>query len=93
MLDVQALPAYYEGMQYTLRNIPSNLDKALRQRARLEGRSLNDVAVEALMRGAGVSEEAVRHRDLDGIAGTWIDDPAFDEAMRDQDRIDEDLWK
>jgi hypothetical protein len=33
------------------------------------------------------------HDDLDELAGAWEDDPQFDEAIRDQDRIDESLWR
>ena len=80
-------------MQYTLRNIPREVDRALRLRARREGRSLNDVAVEALAHGAGVSKAPVRHRDLSGIAGSWVEDPEFDAALRDQDRVDPEMWK
>jgi hypothetical protein len=87
------LIAYTAGMQYTLRSISAEVDRALRQRARREGKSLNAVALDALARGAGVTEEPVRYRDLSGIAGTWVEDPEFDGALADQDRIDEDLWK
>ena len=80
-------------MQYTLRNIPREVDRALRLRARREGRSLNEVAVEALAHGAGVSKAPVRHRELGGIAGSWVEDPEFDAALRDQDRVDPELWK
>ena len=92
-LDVQAFTAYGAFMQYTLRKIPRPVDRALRERARREGRSLNEVAIEALARGVGVAEERIRHRDLSDIAGTWVEDPAFDEAVADQDVVDEDLWK
>jgi hypothetical protein len=34
-----------------------------------------------------------RRRDLSDLAGTWVEDPAFDQAIRDQDVIDPDLWK
>lgn len=80
-------------MQYTLRKVPRIVDRALREMARREGRSLNDVALEALARGCGVGESPVRHRDVSDIAGTWQEDPAFDEAIAEQDVVDEDLWK
>jgi hypothetical protein len=80
-------------MQYTIRDIPPILDSELRRRAKTEGKSLNSVAIEALVRGAGLGEEPVRYRDLSDIAGTWVDDPEFDRAIADQDRIDEDLWR
>jgi plasmid stability protein len=80
-------------MQYTLRNIPPAVDRALRRRARTEGKSLNEVALQALARGIGVDGEPVRHRDLSRVAGTWVEDPLFDAALADQDRVDEDLWR
>ena len=80
-------------MQYTLRNIPENLDAALRERARETGKSLNEVAVEALGRGLGFAEEARRQRNLRDLAGTWRNDPAFDRAIADQHSIDDQLWK
>lgn len=80
-------------MQYTIRNVPDPLDEALRRKAREQGKSLNEVAVEALVRGAGLSENRCRHRDLGDIARTWRKDPAFDRALAAQDTIDVDLWK
>ena len=77
MLAIRACTAYNECMQYTIRNVPDTLDEALRRTARDRGKSLNEVAVEALARGAGVSGERVRQRDLTGIAGTWREDSAF----------------
>ncbi len=79
-------------MQYTIRNVPETLDAALRQSARQQGKSLNEVAVEALARGAGVTESRTRQRDLGDIAGSWRKDPEFDRARAAQHTIDEDLW-
>lgn len=80
-------------MQYTLRNIPATLDQELRERAKREGKSLNEVALEALARGVGISGELVRHRDLDDIAGSWTKDIKVDRALEDQRRVDPDLWQ
>jgi len=80
-------------MQYTIRNIPGHLDAALRRKAREQGKSLNEVTIEALARGAGVSGEQTRQRDLSDIAGTWREDPEFDRALADQDVIDGKLWR
>jgi len=55
-------------MQYTIRNIPELLDAVLRRTAREKGKSLNDVAIEILARGAGLSEQRSRQRDLSDIA-------------------------
>ena len=79
-------------MQYTLRNIPDILDAALRRRARAQGRSLNDVAIDAMISGAGLGEVRPRRRDLSNVAGSWQEDPAFDRALAEQDTVDRDLW-
>ena len=92
LLDVTRLPAIFVGMQYTLRNVPEELDHALRERARREGRSLNEVALEALKVALGLSDEALVRRDLGDVAGTWIEDSQVEAALADQRQIDEDLW-
>lgn len=80
-------------MQYTLRNVPAFLDRVLRHRARVSGSSLNDVVLEALTKGAGLSAERVAHRKLGDLAGKWEEDAQFDEAIRDQDTVDPALWR
>lgn len=80
-------------MQYTLRNVPAKVDRALRKKAKAERRSLNAVAVEALAVASGVSNSPVERIDLNGIAGTWVEDPAFDQIMSEQDRVDPEMWK
>ncbi len=79
--------------QLTIRGVPRRVGARLRERARQEGRSLNAVAVEALARCIGLGDEEVRYSDLDDLAGTWVRDPAFDRAIADMDRIDEESWK
>jgi plasmid stability protein len=80
-------------MQYTIRNVPHRLDAALRRAARERGKSLNEVAIDALARGAGIIGERVRQRDLSGIVGTWREDPAFERALADQDTVDDEMWQ
>ncbi len=80
-------------MQYTIRNVPDSVDEALRRAAHERGKSLNEVAIEALARGAGVSGERGRQRDLGDIAGTWRRDPAFDSALAAQHTIDKEMWR
>ena len=87
-----AYSAYNLCMQYTIRNVPEYLDAALRGSAREQGKSLNEVAVLALVRGAGLSPEPRRWRELGDIAGSWQADPAFDSALASQDTVDESLW-
>ena len=91
-----ASQAYNAGMaeiQYTIRGISGRLDKRLRERAAKERKSLNQTALEALKAGIGLTENPVRYRDLDDLAGTWVNDPEFDRAIEGMDRIDPELWK
>ena len=80
-------------MRYTIRRIPPALDAALRERARLTGQSLNEAALQALMKGAGLTGERRKRRDLSDIVGTWKPDQAFEDAVAVQDQVDKDLWK
>ncbi|MEO1333818.1 MAG: hypothetical protein AAFV32_09910 [Myxococcota bacterium] len=80
-------------MQYTLRNVPDAVDAKLRELAQREGRSLNEVAIEALTRAVGLTEQPSKQRDLCDIAGSWIADDAVDSALEDQRRIDDALWR
>ena len=93
MLDVQALQAYSVGMQYTIRDIPEEVDKALRAKAKAEGKSLNQTAVEMLTAAVGIGQAKRKYRDLSDIVGSMIRDPEFDRVMEEQDQIDPELWK
>lgn len=80
-------------MQYTIRGIPPAVDAALRQRARASGKSLNEVAIAALAEGAGVTGNRRKRRDLRDIFGKRRLEKAVLEALADQDRVDEELWR
>lgn len=80
-------------MQYTIRNVPRVVDKAIRQRARSRQQSLNQVAVEALADGLGLGKRDLPARDLSDVAGTWVEDPAIDAALAAQDRVNRADWK
>lgn len=92
MLACNAYNAYNICMQYTIRNIPAYLDNALRSSAQVQDKSLNEVAIEALACGAGLSGQPRRRRKLAGIAGSWSEDPNFDAALKAQDTVDEEIW-
>jgi hypothetical protein len=82
-----------DPVQYTLRNVPPVVDRALRRRAARLEKSLNEVALEALATGAGVEQEAAERHDLDFLFGSWVEDPAVDQALAEQRAIDPALWK
>jgi len=80
-------------MQYTIRRIPEAIDSAVRERAKAEGKSLNEVAVEALADGLRLGTSDIVRRDLSDVVGTWKKDAAVEDALAAQDHVDEDLWK
>lgn len=95
-LDLHATFEYIacmNGRQYTIRAIPLSVDQALRRRAFEESKSLNAVAVEALARGLDLDAKPIEYDDLDALIGTWQEDPGFDQAIADFERIDEEAWK
>jgi plasmid stability protein len=80
-------------MQYTLRNVPKHLDRALRQQARREHKSLNEVVIEALLRAIGATGEVPVQRDLTDVVGTWQSDPEMERILQDQRKVDPELWQ
>jgi len=82
-----------QDKRYIMRSVPLAVDSVLRDRAKQEGKSLNVVAIEAMERGLGLAESVRKFTDLDHLIGTWEEDPEFDRAMKDFERIDEDMWK
>ena len=80
-------------MQYTIRGLPARLDKLIRKRAKEEGKSLNTVAVEALMDAFGLRGSEPARRDVADLAGSWVEDAAVDEALEAQRGIDEEMWR
>ena len=80
-------------MQYTIRDIPKEVDKALRAKAKAEGKSLNQTTVEVLAAAVGIGQANRKYRDLSDIVGSMIRDPEFDRVMEEQDQIDPELWK
>lgn len=79
--------------QYTIRNIPSQVDLILKQRARGLGKSFNQVALEALVSGTGQTLKP--KRDFNDVIGSLTAKEAacLEEEIRLQHQIDPELWK
>ncbi len=81
----------------TLRNLPPELDKAIRKRARGKRTSVNKAVIGLLEEHLtpGKTRQVELHHDLDDLCGTWTEDTAaaFDEALAKQRTIDPDVWK
>lgn len=81
------------ALQYTIRNIPENVDRILRSRAKRLGKSFNQVALDALVEGAGESA-AVKH-DLDFMIGSMSNSEArrLEDEVQRQRHLDPEMWK
>lgn len=77
-------------VQYTIRGVPGEVDRVLRQRAKQRGDSLNQVLIDELTR-ATVGHP--KRADFTDLVGQWTPDPTFDEILASQRRIDPDKWK
>jgi len=85
--------AIMNSRQMTIRRISERISKMLRETARKEAKSINQVALEALERGLGIADEQTEYHDLDDLSGTWIEDPEFDRVIAEIDAVDTELWK
>jgi hypothetical protein len=98
-----SLPAFYaynaymekQATQYTLRNVPAHIDRALRRLAKKQDTSINQLLLDILERVVTLAytDSKPEYRDLDALIGSWIEDPEFDGALKDQSQVDPDLWK
>ena len=76
-------------IQYTVRGVPPELDRALRRKAALRRKSLNQIILEELAAGSAVG---IRRADFSDVVGKWTPDPVFDETIRSQRRGDWAKW-
>ena len=79
------------SLHYTIRGIPPEVDRALRQKAAQRRQSLNRVVVDELTRS--LLSRSTLKADFSDLVGKWTPDPAFDEIVASQRRIDTAKWK
>jgi plasmid stability protein len=84
-MKTQAEPA-----QYTIRGVPPEVDRRLREKAAKLKQSLNQVVVDELTQ-ATIGHS--RRSDFSDLVGRWTADPAFDEILAAQRQIDREKWK
>jgi hypothetical protein len=81
----------------TIRNLPREVERAVQEKARKEGLSLNR-AVAALLgeaTGQRPAEKSAVHHDFDKYAGRWrkAEGDEFDASLKEQRRVDPADWK
>ena len=82
----------------TLRNLPPELARIIRQRAHEQRMSLNKAVISLLeesLEVRGQQRGLPPYHDLDALAGSWTEDEAsaFEQALARQRAIDPELWK
>jgi hypothetical protein len=80
-----------ESVQYTIRGIPPDVDRALRRKARQKGISLNRFLVEELT-AAGAGSQGRRYRSVASLGRRWKEDPEFERILAEQRTVDPELW-
>lgn len=81
-------------MQMTIRNITQPMRAKLEDRARAEGKSLNEVAVNAMAEGLGMGRLTGKpQRDLSFMVGTEAEAEALDKASDECREVDLESWK
>lgn len=83
----------------TLRNVPPTVARKIEERSRELGLSLNKTVIrlleERLLPAGGSPLGSRRYHDLDDLAGAWSDEEAaaFDRAVAEERKIDEEIWR
>ena len=82
----------------TLRKLPPQIARAIQERARARKTSFNKAVISLLEEATGANNiPSVKreYTDLDALAGTWTPTEAavFDREVKQQRRIDEEIWK
>jgi hypothetical protein len=80
----------HEVVQYTVRGVPKEVDRALRTKAAQLKISLNQLVVNELTR-ATIGRP--RKADFSPLVGQWTPDPGFDDVIASQRQIDPEKWK
>jgi len=73
-----------EVPQYTIRNIPQEVDNYLREQARLSGKSINQVVIDELSEKVAKPNETLLES-LDWFIGSGIDQETLD-ALEEDDK-------
>ncbi len=81
-------------MTLNLQNIPDEVDRALRERAAAENKSVDATAIDALARGLGIVKLSNENRyDLSFLAEGPPLEPEVLRALEEQRQIDPELWQ
>lgn len=79
----------------TVRNLPADVAKALRNATRRSGKSLNQTVIDLLRQALGTGWDGPQSNGLEKLAGTWSQEELdrFERACAVFEQIDEEQWR
>lgn len=79
----------------TVRGVEPEISEALKRAARQRGVSVNQFVLNTLKDQLGLGQRKTEHHDLDHFFGTWTQEEheRVMKSVRQQRRIDQELWK
>jgi hypothetical protein len=80
-------------IQYTIRNIPPEVDRVIKKRSRQSGKSFNQTVVDLLSLQTFGTTDVPTSNNFDWLFGANTLDDSFDGAIKDLSQIDEKLWQ
>lgn len=81
--------------QITIRKIPENIERQIRDLSQKNQCSLNQTVITLLGKALGTEEKSHKKRDLSGLAGTWDNEQAeeFEKNTAVFEQIDVEIWQ
>lgn len=92
MMHCASLLCYSERMTISLRNLPKEVEKAIRETSRREGISLNKATIRLL---EAQLRKPAKNSDFEEFFGTWsgAEAAAFDAALTEMRQVDPADWE
>ena len=81
------------NIQYTIRNIPPEVDRIIKKRSKQSGKSFNQTVVDLLSFQTLGTTKIPTDSNFDWLFGANTLDDSFDEAIKGLSQIDEKLWR
>ena len=79
-------------IQYTIRNVPPEVDQVIRKRVKESGDSFNQTVVDLLTMQTFGSKTPPPEDNFDWFFGALTLDDGFDEAIKEMSRPDPEMW-
>ena len=80
--------------QFTIRDVPDAVERAIRRRAAEEHKSINRTVNELLQKALGIEPLSQKRRDFSALSGSWEAEEAaeFERSIAPFEQIDDEVW-